>query len=95
MVMESLSAFLHALRLHWVGLSSQQLALVVCALAELYMILFSPANCPMVTADCLQCQCHYAECTSWNPQVEFQNKFYHGDGIQFKPFTFAASDLEL
>lgn len=48
MCMESLSAFLHALRLHWYGLVLSLLT----------------------------------------TRVEFQSKFYKGDGHQFKPLIF-------
>ena len=98
MVMESLSAFLHALRLHWVSIAFPLSAIMMylaleCLLARACWCWWDPIA--FVSYNNL-CKMHLsADSAIVGMQVEFQNKFYHGDGVQFKPFTFAASDLEL
>ena len=57
LVLEGLSAFLHALRLHWY--------------VSMAMVL------------------HQHLMATHSSRIEFQNKFYEGEGRKFKPLSFA------
>jgi V-type H+-transporting ATPase subunit a len=70
LVMESLSAFLHALRLHWYPFFFTIFFFTfIVTLPLLYLTLHLLPLLPLL-------------------RVEFQNKFYMGDGYKFQPFSY-------
>ena len=81
-VMEGLSAFLHALRLHWLVFSVHCYAYRYIHLGEVILWL------GWVVSRLNWCILIIIMMTISLTRVEFQNKFYEGEGHLFAPFSF-------